>query len=320
MMRRTDVASLTLALILAVAPSRPAVAADAASAATASTVASVAVSDREPGSFPFVPSLEGFDPVPPASSTWIRDSDFSRYHFQPLAEETVEIGGRLLMRHFAARAPGSQSLEKIVESYRVLLEEKGGAMLYSGRFSGGAIDTAARSEQQAREGATYLIRTPEREIWAQVSVRDDGDEYVLVVLEKGPLQLKTKTLAASDLKRSLDESGKAIIYVNFEFDRADIRTDAKPVLDAVYALLKSDPALKLSINGHTDNLGTDAYNKALSEKRAASVRAALLARGMAGKDASRIESAGFGASLPIADNASEEGRARNRRVELVKRS
>lgn len=162
MMRRLDVASLSLALIFAVVSPRPAPAADTPPAAAASVVDSVAVSDRELGPFPFLPSLDGFDPVPAAGSTWNRDNDFSRYHFQPAPEQTVEVGGRLLMRHFGALAPGSQSLEKIVESYRMLVEEKGGAMLYSGRFFGGAIDTAARSEQQAREGATYLVRTPER--------------------------------------------------------------------------------------------------------------------------------------------------------------
>jgi outer membrane protein OmpA-like peptidoglycan-associated protein len=90
------------------------------------------------------------------------------------------------------------------------------------------------------------------------------------------------------------------------------------VLDAVHALLKSTPALKLAINGHTDNRGPDAYNKTLSERRAAAVRAALIARGLPGKEASRVVSGGFGAAEPIADNGTEEGRARNRRVELVK--
>ena len=325
MMKCRALFALPLVLAIVIVEPRPASAAEtapapAAAAAPAAAVAAAPVSDRDPGAFPFVPALDGFEPVPPAASTWIKDSDFSRYHFQPAPEQTVEVGGRLLMRHFAARAPGSQSTEKIIESYRMLVEEKGGTMLYSGRFFGGAVDTAARSEQQAREGATYLIRTPEREIWTQVSVRDEGDEYVLVVVEKGPLQLKTKALAASDLKRSLEESGKAIIYVNFEFDRADIRPDAKPVLDSLYALLKAEPALKLAIHGHTDNQGAAGYNQALSEKRAAAVRAALLARGLKGKDEARIESAGFGASAPIADNATEEGRARNRRVELVKRN
>ncbi len=317
MTRRLQVVALSLSLVVATGFPRSAAAAEPAPAA--SVVASAPVSGHDPGTFPFLPALDGFEPVPPASSSWTRDGNFIRYHFQYAPEQAVEVGGRFTMRHFAARDPASQSLDSIVDSYAMLVEEKGGTLLYRGLFHGGAIDTAARSEQQARMGATYLVRTPEREIWTQVSVRDEGGEYVLVVLEKGPLQLKTKPLAASDLKRSLDETGKAIIYVNFEFDRANLRPDSKPVLDSVYALLKAEPALRLSIGGHTDNQGSDAYNQSLSERRAQAVREALVARGLKGKDAERLDAAGFGATMPIAGNETEEGRARNRRVELVKR-
>ena len=62
-----------------------------------------------------------------------------------------------------------------------------------------------------------------------------------------------------------------------------------------------------------------AYNQALSKKRAEAVRAALVVRGVKGKDAQRLAPAGFGAAMPVADNATEEGRARNRRVKLMKR-
>jgi len=282
-------------------------------------VAAAPVSASDPGPFPFLPALEGFDPVPPAASSWTRSTDFARYGFQAGEDQYVEVGGRLMMRHFAASAKGTQSVDKIVESYRQLVEQKGGVTLFTGRFSGGTVDANPRSEQQAREGATYLVRTPERELWVQVSVRDEGDEYVLVVVEKGPLQLKTKPLTTSELKKSLDETGKAIIYVNFEFDRADLRPDAKPVLDQVYGLLKEDPKLALAIEGYTDDRGPAAYNQSLSERRAAAVRTALLARGL-GKDGdARLTSAGHGASAPIADNATDEGRAKNRRVELVRR-
>jgi len=142
---------------------------------------------------------------------------------------------------------------------------------------------------------------------------------VLVLLEKGPLQLRTKPLTSSELRKSLDETGKAILYVNFEFDRADLRPDAVPTLDQVYALLAEVPKLALSIEGHTDDRGPAPYNQALSERRAAAVRAALLARGLGKDGEARLTSSGHGASQPIADNASEEGRAKNRRVELVRR-
>ncbi len=299
-------------------------AADAAGATGASTAAEAAdtrapVSAADPGAFPFLPPLEDFDAVPAAASAWTRTSDFARYVFQTGEENWLEIGGRLSIRHFAARQPGSQSLERIVESYRRLVDDKEGTTVHVGRFTGGLVDKQPRSEQQSREGATYLIRTPEREIWTQVSVRDDGDEYVLVVLEKGPLQLRTQKVTASALRQALADNGKAIVYLNFEFDKATLRPDAKPVLDEMFAMLRADPSLALSIEGHTDDRGPPDYNRALSERRAAAVRDALLARGLGGNGGARLGAAGRGAAAPIADNGSDEGRARNRRVELVRR-
>ena len=81
------------------------------------------------------------------------------------------------------------------------------------------------------------------------------------------------------------------------------------------ALLREDPALRLSIDGHTDASGDAAHNLRLSEARARSVVAALTGQGI---DAARLEAKGHGQSRPVADNATDDGRAKNRRVELVR--
>jgi outer membrane protein OmpA-like peptidoglycan-associated protein len=78
-------------------------------------------------------------------------------------------------------------------------------------------------------------------------------------------------------------------------------------------MMKREPAWKLNVTGHTDNVGGDASNLALSERRSASVKAALVARGIV---AARLETGGSGASSPKATNSTLEGRAQNRRVEL----
>ena len=83
----------------------------------------------------------------------------------------------------------------------------------------------------------------------------------------------------------------------------------------IVALMKSNPDLKVEIDGHTDSIGGHDYNMKLSTDRAAAVVAAVTAGGI---DASRLSSAGFGPDKPIATNDSDEGRAKNRRVELVK--
>ena len=105
------------------------------------------------------------------------------------------------------------------------------------------------------------------------------------------------------------------LYLNFDSDKATLRPDAQPTLAEVQKLLTDSPDLRLAVQGHTDNTSTPAHNQQLSEARAQAVVAALTAQGIA---ASRLQAAGFGQTQPRADNATEAGRAQNRRVELVK--
>jgi OmpA-OmpF porin, OOP family len=102
--------------------------------------------------------------------------------------------------------------------------------------------------------------------------------------------------------------------IKFKFDSAEILGESNYILDAVSKILEEHPEItRISIEGHTDNVGSATYNKSLSQRRAASVMSWLVAHGM---DAARLSSAGFGLELPIADNDSEEGRRVNRRVEF----
>jgi outer membrane protein OmpA-like peptidoglycan-associated protein len=105
--------------------------------------------------------------------------------------------------------------------------------------------------------------------------------------------------------------------VNFDFDRAEIRSDAAVILDEA-AMLLSDalrdcPSRSVSVEGHTDATGADSYNQGLSERRAGSVLDYLAGRGV---PVSQLSSRGFGETTPIATNETREGRALNRRVEL----
>ncbi len=103
--------------------------------------------------------------------------------------------------------------------------------------------------------------------------------------------------------------------INFDFDSDVIRAESKPTLDQINALLRENADWKMQIEGHTDNIGGADYNQTLSEKRAAAVKKYLIDAGIAD---TRLTSAGFGFSKPIAANDGEFGRAQNRRVELVK--
>lgn len=102
-------------------------------------------------------------------------------------------------------------------------------------------------------------------------------------------------------------------YINFETGSAVIANAKSAELDEILLMAKSCPEMRFAIEGHTDNRARDAYNQALSEARAAAVKNWMVERGL---PADRFETAGYGETKPVADNASSEGRALNRRIEI----
>jgi len=119
-----------------------------------------------------------------------------------------------------------------------------------------------------------------------------------------------------EVKKKLLSEGRARVYgILFDLDSAKIRSESRPVLDEVLGVLQGEPGWKVTIEGHTDSTGSDSHNQELSQQRAESVKAYLVAGGIA---AERLQTMGLGESKPVADNATELGRAQNRRVELVR--
>ena len=122
--------------------------------------------------------------------------------------------------------------------------------------------------------------------------------------------------AASGFRSELKKNCKASLYgVNFDFDKATLRPDAEPALNQLLSVLKDEPKLVVEIGGHTDNVGKPDYNLKLSDERAAAVRQWLVARGIA---APRLTSHGYGDTQPLVPNSTDENRARNRRVEVIR--
>ena len=102
--------------------------------------------------------------------------------------------------------------------------------------------------------------------------------------------------------------------VNFDFDKYNIRPNAAPILDEAAKTLQEYGDVNIAVNGYTDSIGSDAYNQALSLRRANAVKEYLVAHGIG---AGRMAVKGFGKTDPVASNATAEGRAQNRRVELI---
>ena len=139
----------------------------------------------------------------------------------------------------------------------------------------------------------------------------------LVVITPERMEEKMAFVNAEEMAKSLVDSGKAILYgIYFDTDQDTIRPDSQPTIQEIAKLLSANPLLKLHVVGHTDNQGKPDYNLDLSRRRAASVVRELTAKHAIAAD--RLDSFGCGWYAPITSNDSDERRAKNRRVELVK--
>lgn len=139
--------------------------------------------------------------------------------------------------------------------------------------------------------------------------------YRLDIVDEEPLQTTLK-FGAEEMRAALDKDGHVALYgILFDTDKATLRPESDRDLGEIVRLLTLVPGLRLEVQGHTDSTGTAARNRELSRLRAEAVVAALVKRGI---NASRLVAMGYGADKPVADNATEEGKQKNRRVELVK--
>ena len=157
------------------------------------------------------------------------------------------------------------------------------------------------------------------------SLKRNSKEYIIRVEMNGDVQHKLSVLeiavmkqeiTANEMLDALNKDGYIALNILFETGKSAIQQESLPIVDQMFELMKSDATLKISIEGHTDNVGDAGSNKKLSQERAKAVMDALIAKGV---DKTRMSFVGWGQEKPVADNRSEEGRAQNRRVEIVKK-
>jgi OOP family OmpA-OmpF porin len=151
-------------------------------------------------------------------------------------------------------------------------------------------------------------------VWVQVDSADDGTFYNITIVEE-QLMNQEVTSSAESLAGSINDTGKAAVYgIYFDTGKADLKPESDAALVEIVKLLNTDTILKLYVVGHTDNVGQFDNNVKLSQQRAASVVQALVGKGIT---SARLTPFGNGPTAPVASNSTEEGRAKNRRVELV---
>lgn len=172
-----------------------------------------------------------------------------------------------------------------------------------------------------------------KKLWSDPSVLDgDGELFVLddpanpMMLQfgYGPVfQIRVVSITFPEekpkpqIEQQLEKQKKAVIYgIYFDFNQATIKKESQPVLKEIADAMKNNPDWVLTVNGYTDNIGGDKYNLDLSQRRAAAVKNALVEQYAIAPE--RLTTGGFGASSPVDTNETLEGRARNRRVELIR--
>ena len=172
------------------------------------------------------------------------------------------------------------------------------------------------------EDKHYLVASrsvPGGTEYARIAAMGPSLPVVMVdTVQPAAMETRVKVVEAASLRSEMAQRGRVALYsVFFDFDRAELKPESKPQLEELAKYLRTDPAVKMFIVGHTDGKGRVDYNQDLSRRRAEAVVAALV--GQYQIAAGRLSAYGVGPLTPLATNDTDEGRALNRRVEIVKR-
>ena len=212
---------------------------------------------------------------------------------------------------------------------RLLINPKG--FVYSGTIRGIVVDKASDAPIDGALASAGNVRQATTNVDGRFELKDvpaglvvvtgSHPDYVtgseqtdLLAGESVDLTIRLERAKNETLADRLENDGKVDLYgIYFDTDKAVLKAESEATLQQVLQLLKSKPALRIAIAGHTDSQASDTYNADLSKRRAQAVMAWLTAKGIA---ASRLTAQGFGESQPVADNSSAAGRALNRRVEI----
>jgi len=248
--------------------------------------------------------------------------------------EWLRLEGRLTRIRYEV-PPGRSSLE-VMRNYAAALKAKGFETLFTcadqacftGKLKdpyliGQQIDTENNDSTRYFDHARYLLARlarPEGDVHAAILVGEVNRlvSVFVAVVEAEAMEDDRIQVDAGQMARAIAADRKVSVYgIVFDYDDDTLKPESKPTLDAIAKLLEEQPQLRLEIVGHTDNRGTPQYNLDLSRRRAASVVEALTRDYGIAPD--RLASSGAGMTAPVASNDTEEGRAKNRRVELVAR-
>jgi outer membrane protein OmpA-like peptidoglycan-associated protein len=230
------------------------------------------------------------------------DLQFDKYEFKLSDQKTQVVEGHYLFIMYDlnnnVQAPSPLQTSR---NYINAVKKIGGQLIYE-------YDDA---------GPNVILKVVKNgmEVWAHVYASYNGS-YNIHLIEKQAMN-QDVIADANSLANSIKESGKVAVYgIYFDTGKSTLKPESQPTLQEITKLLKADPNLKLYVVGHTDNTGIFDENMKLSMDRAGAVVNALVSQFSI--NASRLRACGDGPTSPVASNDTEEGKALNRRVELVK--
>jgi OmpA-OmpF porin, OOP family len=224
--------------------------------------------------------------------------NYNQLDFYNAKGEDVKLEGNLTYIQYVFNSESGKnepSYFQIIKNYGNAIIKIGGKKIWE--------DGGLGCYELSKNGKVYNIR---------VSIVNTSG-ILLYVLEMEPMK---QEITANEMLDALNKDGFIALNVLFETGKSAIQDESLPVVDQIFDMLKSDPAIKISIEGHTDNVGDAASNKKLSADRAKSVMDALVSKGI---DKTRLSFVGWGQEKPVADNRTDEGRTKNRRVEIVRK-
>lgn len=228
------------------------------------------------------------------------DFDSVDFPVSPYKNQRVE-GHYFNINYYAKEGARIPSGLQVTRNYINAAKSIGGMKVYE--FEDGGI-----------QYATMKVVKNNVEVWAMVHGASNG-MYTVIIIEK---QMMNQVVVANaeSLAGNINETGKASVYgIYFDTGKSEIKPGSEQAMSEIAKLLRANSTLKLYVVGHTDNIGTVDYNIKLSQSRAAAVVNDLVNK--KGIPASRLISFGAGPTAPVTSNMNEEGRAKNRRVELV---
>ena len=239
-------------------------------------------------------------PLPEVNKKYGTYRKFDAHEFRIKTDEGYqekEIRGKYW--EFEYGTPEDVSPLYILENYKAAALEKGGTVVYEDKHQ-----------------VVFTLSTPEGgTLWVEANTHGWETDYTLHIVEEKPFK-KALTFGAAKIKHELETKGEVTLYgVNFDFNKATLRPGSEKVLLEAVKVLQSLPEIQVEIQGHTCDIGGRAYNLRLSQARAETVKNFLVQHGV---EESRLSPKGYGMDQPVASNATEDGRAQNRRVVFKK--